>query len=144
MQANPDRSSLFLLCSAIALSCAATSVNAELRANFIEGAPKDRFQITNESGCVLKDAEVLLDLSTSSAGLIFDVTSRGAGVEVFQPLEIVVGSARLAKVPDVEDGQSSVRLEVADLSPGEAIAFTIDVDEVMSEKPGLEPGRGLA
>ncbi len=134
MHSNHFRPSFSLLCSVFVAAFAATSVHADLRASFIEGAPKDRFQIANESACILKDAEVLVDLSTSSAGLIFDVTNEGAGVEVYQPLEIVAGSDRLSKIPDVEDGQSSIRLEVTALSPGEAIAFTIDVDDTLGRR----------
>ena len=87
---------------------------------------------------------MLVDLSTSSAGLIFDVTGSGAGVEVYQPLEIVLGSARLASVPEVEDGQSSIRLEVADLGPGEAIAFTIDVDDTLGSRAITVSGTEIA
>jgi len=144
MQSMLNRSSCFALCVATVLTCTAASAQAGLRASFFEGAPKDRFQIRNESGCVLKDAEVLVDLSTSTAGLIFDVTDQGAGVEVYQPLEMVAGSTALANIPNVEDGQSSIRLEVAELEPGEAIAFTIDVDDTLGTRAITVSGAEIA
>ncbi|MEL7151039.1 MAG: aggregation factor core [Pseudomonadota bacterium] len=144
MQSMLNRSSCFSFCVAVVLTGTAASAQAGLRANFFEGAPKDRFQIRNESGCVLKDAEVLVDLSTSSAGLIFDVTDRGAGVEVYQPLEMVAGSKALTNIPNVEDGQSSIRLKVAELEPGEAIAFTIDVDDTLGTRAITVSGAEIA
>lgn len=132
------------LCAIAALALTATAGSAELRASFIEGAPKDRFQFTNASACVLKDAEVLLDLSTSTAGLIFDVTAQGGGVEVYQPLDIVAGSQQLAAIPVVEDGQSSIRLNIVELSPGDVIAFTIDVDDTLGSRAITVSGAEIA
>ena len=102
---------------------------ADLRVSFIEGAPKDRFEIVNIGACALAGSSVLLDLSTSAAGLIFDVTDQGAGVEVFQPLEIVAGAEALVATPAVQDGQNQIQFDIASLSPGQAIGFTIDVDD---------------
>ena len=52
---------------------------ADLDVRFLEGAPKDRFIFHNNSNCSLETARLVLDLSGSSAGLIFDVTGKGAG-----------------------------------------------------------------
>jgi hypothetical protein len=70
-----------------------------------------------------------LDLSGSASGLIFDVTSTGAGVEVFQPLELVAGKAALTMLPAVKDGDNKLVLNIGALGPDERIAFTIDVDD---------------
>ena len=47
---------------------------ADLEVTFRDGAPKDRFSITNSGTCDLSAMSVLIDLSSSPAGLIFDVT----------------------------------------------------------------------
>lgn len=114
---------------ACALLAAPSIASADLRVSFVEGAPKDRFEIKNTGACARAGSSVLLDLSTSAAGLIFDVTDQGAGVEVFQPLEIVAGAEALVTTPAVQDGQNQIQFDIASLSPGQAIGFTIDVDD---------------
>jgi hypothetical protein len=103
--------------------------DTSITARFIEGAPKDRFEVSNISACPLVDATVIVDLSSSPAGLIFDVSSSGAGVEVFQPFEVAQNAETLKRQPHVRDGQSEVHLEIGTLPAGETLAFTIDVDD---------------
>jgi hypothetical protein len=55
-------------------------VSAAIGVRFIEGAPKDRF----------------------------DVTGTGAGIEMFQPFELVVGPEALATRPKVVDGERGI------------------------------------
>ncbi len=110
---------------------AAAPATADLAVRFDEGAPKDRFSFENTGACAIEGATVTLDLGGSAAGLIFDVTSEGAGVEVFQPLEFVSGVEALMDVPEVIDGQNTVTLNVANLAPGAVLAFTIDVDDTL-------------
>lgn len=105
--------------------------NANILTQFDEGAPKDRFTFTNQSACSMDNVELLLDLSTSLAGLVFDIQAGGSGVEVFQPLEFVVGSNLLSAMPTVEDGANSVVLDIASLPSGAAISFTIDIDDTL-------------
>lgn len=105
------------------------SAHAEFSVRFDEGAPKDRFTLSNLSGCTLQNTRVMLDLSTSNAGLIFDVTASGAGVEVYQPLEFVRGEGNLASIPGILDGDNELALEIRELKAGGSIAFTIDVDD---------------
>ncbi|MEM9968601.1 MAG: aggregation factor core [Pseudomonadota bacterium] len=102
---------------------------ADVVVQFTEGAPKDRFTITNDGECALGKAEVSLDLSAAPAGLIFDVTGQGAGVQVFQPFEVVAGANRLAALPRVLDGDTAVTLALTGLAARESVAFTIDVDD---------------
>lgn len=120
------------------LSCAigllAGSAAADLNVSFIEGAPKDRFRIENTSACALSGSTVRLDLSTSKGALIFDVTAAGQGVEVFQPFELTEGAQALAERPQVSDGQSAIDLAIETLAPGQAIAFTIDVDDTIDQR----------
>lgn len=104
---------------------------ADLIAKFDEGAPKDRFTFVNEGKCALEDATIRLDLSGSKAGLIFDTTDKGAGVEVFQPLEFVSGVESLSALPSVGDGDTIIELKLTELNPNQPISFTIDVDDTM-------------
>ncbi|MBO9453111.1 aggregation factor core [Tropicibacter sp. R16_0] len=130
---KPHRKSLFLAASACLL-LSATVAQAGLSIRFIEGAPKDRFQIENTGSCDITAATLRLDLSSSQGALIFDVTSTGAGVEVFQPFELVEGQEALASVPAVVDGQNTLDLAVDRLKPGAAIGFTIDVDDTIGTR----------
>lgn len=114
-----------------ALSSASSAASDGLVARFVEGAPKDLFVLENASKCDLKSARIILDLSGSSAGLIFDVTGSGAGVEVFQPLEIVSGASALRTLPELRDGDNRLELQISGLSKGNAISFTIDVDDTL-------------
>ncbi len=121
----------------IAFVCAfttATAAKSDLRVRFVEGAPKDKFVIENTGDCAISDSRVLLDLSTSKGKLIFDVTSQGGGVNVFQPFELVEGGDALATLPSVVDGQSEIQLEISNLKPQGTIAFTIDVDDTIGQR----------
>ncbi|SDL45385.1 hypothetical protein [Aliiruegeria lutimaris] len=102
---------------------------ADVTVAFLEGAPKDRFVVTNNGACDLSELSIKLDLSSSASGIIFDVTARGAGVEVFQPLEMVAGEHLVSKMPVVSDGDRSVTLGLSRFPSGETVAFTIDVDD---------------
>ena len=112
----------------------ATSAQADVLVRFSEGAPKDRFTITNMVDCAIGPIEVTVDLSTSASGLIFDVTGNGAGVEVYQPFELVAGEALIDGMPRVEDGDQAVRLQITGLEPGARVAFTIDVDDTIGAR----------
>lgn len=107
----------------------ATPALADLEVQFREGAPKDRFTLTNTSDCTLSAVRVTIDLSGSAAGLIFDVSENGAGVEVFQPFDLVSGREFLSTLPVVEDGQTDIVLDLVSLGPNQDVSFTIDVDD---------------
>jgi len=106
--------------------------NAELFVRFVESAPKDRFSIENRSDCAIEAQTLVLDLGQSAAGLIFDTEATGAGVEVFQPLDLVAGEEFLAVAPGVADGDNRVELSVASLPVSGEIRFTIDVDDTLA------------
>lgn len=114
---------------AVAIMSISTPSVSDVIVQFDEGAPKDRFTITNSGTCPLTDATLLIDLGASAAGLIFDVTELGAGVSVFQPLELVAGRDFLSDIPQVRDGDNRLELPITSLTPGQSIAFTIDVDD---------------
>ncbi|MCF2904997.1 aggregation factor core [Octadecabacter sp. CECT 8868] len=117
--------------SAVALSSAAA---ADLQVEFIEGAPKDRFVITNVGDCALGAGQFEIDFVNSSAGLIFDVSNEGAVVEVFQPSEITVGAEYLTSQPLITDGDQRAILDMSGIGVTETIAFTIDVDDTIGTR----------
>lgn len=128
----PQRLTSCLLTTALVLGAAPALADVGVR--FIEGAPKDRFEITNEGACALVATEIVIDLRGSAAGLVFDVTGTGAGVEVFQPFELVAGADALASTPRVADGDRQVTLSVRRLAPAARIGFTIDVDDTVGPR----------
>ena len=97
--------------SLIVLIFSALPSLASIQVRFDEGAPKDRFTIENAGNCDLGSTVISIDLSGSPHGLIFDVTGKGAGVQVFQPFELVNGGENLRKIPIVKDGDDQVTLE---------------------------------
>lgn len=105
-----------------------TLTMADINVQFIEGAPKDRFVIA-VTGCPLPTAQIALDLGTAPAGLIFDVTASGAGVEVFQPVELVSGQASMATVTD---GDQVLLLDVPGLTDGAPVTISADIDDTMA------------
>ena len=114
-----------------ALCVATPALSANLTVSFQDGAPKDRFTISYDGSCATGAMQVDIDLGTAPAGLIFDTTGAGAGVQVFQPLEWVMGSARTSAVTD---GDTVVSLALDALAPGETLAFTIDIDDTTSDR----------
>ncbi len=112
----------------------ATPAFSDIAFSFNEGAPKDRFTITNTGSCSIENATIMLDLSTSKSGLIFDVTGKGAGVEVFQPLQLTSGADALRTSPRVKDGDNRINFEIKQLAAGKKISFTIDVDDTLGSR----------
>lgn len=119
----------------IIIAIVSSTARADIMVKFTEGAPKDRFTVVNVGACALGPATIRLDLSGSSAGLIFDTTSAGAGVEVYQPFELVMGADVVRGTPAVTDGDTAMTLEVSDLAPNGHVAFTIDVDDTQTNGP---------
>lgn len=116
---------------AILLILAAFPVQADLSARFIEGAPKDMFRFSAETACLEGPVRLTVDLSGSHAGLIFDVTGGGAGVDVFQPFELVSGEDYVISVDAVRDGDQRLSLHLSQLPDQVEISFTIDLDDTL-------------
>lgn len=115
---------------AIAIACMiGTASQADVNVTFFEGAPKDKFVLTNVGSCELESVNLTLDLTGSDSGLIFDVTDSGQGVEVFQPFQFVSGQDLVADTPNVGDGDKTVTLSMDRFGIGQSIAFTIDLDD---------------
>ncbi|MGH1477109.1 MAG: aggregation factor core [Geminicoccales bacterium] len=129
---------------AAVLFCWASPLSADVQVRFDEGAPKDRFTISNLDGCSLGAAAITIDLRGSAYGLIFDVTGRGAGVEVFQPFELSEGSENLKAAPVVRDGDNQLTLDLHDLAAGASLSFTIDVDDTANNREITVSGSEIA
>lgn len=134
MTVKPFPAMTFTVLISFTISLVAAPVLADVQVTFREGAPKDRFTITNTGSCALGPVDVTIDLSSSSAGLVFDVTGQGAGVEVFQPFELVAGNSLLSSTPSVRDGDNSLTLALTNLEQGQSVAFTIDVDDTIGAR----------
>ena len=109
---------------------AANACDAQLSARFIESAPRDRFELTNESSGDWSVANVTLDLTASNGQLIFDTESGGIGVEVFQPFrQENASTAVLADAMLPADGDDTLALDFDAFGPAAQYQFTIDVDD---------------
>ncbi len=129
-------SGLFTLIFAVAAFTNAGQANAAyttLSVTFEESAPKDIFTIRNTGSCKTGALSLSIDLSSSKSGLIFDPTASGAGVEVFQPLEIQRGQNLVTSVSDVRDGDSKVTFALKSLKPEAVVSFTVDVDDTLRQ-----------
>ncbi|MGJ8610631.1 MAG: hypothetical protein ACSHWY_06030 [Octadecabacter sp.] len=122
------------LLSTALITLFATSVAADVSVTFRDGAPKDRFAITNTADCETAPFDLTIDLVGSPSNLIFDITGDGAGVEVFQPFELVSGSDSVLGVSDVSDGDTMLTLSMAALPAGGGVAFTIDLDDTVGTR----------
>jgi len=115
--------------AALALLIGATPALADITVDFIEGAPKDRFVLRTTGACPTGPIAVTIDLAPAAGGVIFDTTGSGAGVEVFQPFELVSGASQVVSPPSVSDGDQTVTLSLSTLTPQTPVAFTVDVDD---------------
>lgn len=123
------------IAGAAALAIIAQPALADLSVRFLEGAPKDRFIITSEGGvCADGPVSIVVDMSGSAGALIFDVTGEGAGVEVYQPFELVSGGTLVSGASRVVDGDSALQLDLETIAPGTEVAFTIDVDDTIGAR----------
>lgn len=104
---------------------------ANVEVVFVESAPKDRFVIKNTGECDLKDLILNVNLSKSAGRLIFDTTASGAGVDVFQPFEVVKGNLKLISSNKVNDGDKKLSLSIDSIKPKKSASFSIDVDDTL-------------
>lgn len=126
------------ICTVFAAAAAAAvggSAHADLSVRFVESAPTDRFEIENTGLCPIGRLTVTIDLAGSAAGLLFDTTGAGAGVQVFQPLRIAQGEERVERLAEIADGDQILSASLTGLSPGEAVVLTIDVDDTLAAGP---------
>lgn len=114
---------------------AAAPALAEIEVAFTEGSPTDVFSIRHDGDCALGPFTLEIDLSASAGGLYFDTTAGGAGLQTYQPFELIAGAERVTAISPVGDGDARVRLSFSRFEPGERVAFTIDVDDRMTAGP---------
>jgi len=107
---------------------------ADLDIEFIEGAPKDRIVISNSGPCKLHAPTLTIDLTSATAGLIFDVAEAGDGQEVFQPLDVIEGAYHLDTLPELPDGATALTLQFRSLPAWQQVTITIDMDDSDSER----------
>jgi hypothetical protein len=124
----------------VLIACASSAAANGLTVQFADGAPKDSITFHND-GCPLTDATIVLDLRETPAGLIFDVTAAGAGVEVFQPVETVAGDVAISPVAD---GGQVLHLFVPSFANGETIRLTADLDDTTSNRQITVNGSEMA
>lgn len=110
---------------------ATDSCNLGVEVTFREGAPVDKFTVENKSSA-WQVSNMEIDLKSSKGRLIFDTTSGGKGVEVFQPYKSVSGSAKVTKASFVADGADSISIAFEKFSKGQAFTFSIDVDDQLT------------
>lgn len=127
---------MFRIPLATTLVCfAAQTAPADVSLRFVEGAPKDRFVLTTSgAACAATPMDVTIDLDGSAGALVFDVTEAGAGVEVFQPFELVEGADLVTSRTDVKDGDTQVQLGLTGLASSQNVTFTIDVDDTINAR----------
>lgn len=113
---------------ALALSLTCTAAVADITVRFQESAPKDRFIISSE--CSVADVDLAIDLRGSAGNLIFDVTASGAGVEVFQPVEVQAG---LVAMRPVVDGDQVLSLRIDAIPTDADVIISADLDDVLVE-----------
>ncbi len=99
---------------------------------FREGAPRDRFTVTNDNTTANITA-VEIDLNGSAGRLIFDTIAGGSGVEVFQPYRSETDGTGLIGAPVVADGATSLALRFDNFGPGQSYTFSIDVDDRLTQ-----------
>ncbi|MEL7100408.1 MAG: aggregation factor core [Pseudomonadota bacterium] len=130
--------------TALALAILASPAAAELTVSFVDSAPKDIFEISYVGTCPLPAETLRIDIGTAPAGLIFDTTASGAGVQVFQPFELVAGATLLTEMPVILDGDTIITLPLTGLNSGDVIRFTIDVDDTTSSRQITVSGSKMA
>ena len=133
---------ILLACAALTFTWA-SSAQADIEVRFFEGAPKDRFEFKSTTDCA-GPVTLSLDLAPSAGALIFDVTSAGGGVEVFQPFELVSGGSLVSSSPSVKDGDTTLAMTLGQMPKGTAVSFTIDLDDTLSDRQITVNGSEIA
>lgn len=102
---------------------------AGLTVSFLDGSPHDLFIVDNASDCDLGQFELEIDLSGSRAGSYFDATPEGRGASMSQPFAVASGEAAVARLPEVADGDQTVRISFHYLPRDYRVVFTADIDD---------------
>lgn len=100
-----------------------------LEAVFIEGAPRDRFDLISHAEAPWQVSRVEIVLEGSAGALIFDTAEGGPGRLVSQPFQTGAGEAVLAEVPTLADGARRLVLRFETFEGGQRFGFTTDLDD---------------
>jgi hypothetical protein len=103
----------------------------------VEGSSADRFAVTGLRGCALGPADVTIELSESSAGLIFDVTVNGAGVQAYRSYGTGTCAHALGGEGEIQDGDTDITLTLRDITLGVSVSFTIDLDDTAGARESI-------
>jgi len=103
----------------------ASPAMSDVLVEFDEGAPKDRFTVSNSGDCPLGPMRVVIDISTAPAGLIFDVT----------------GAQAVAFTIDVDDTTSDRQITV---SGSEMSGAQVRIEAGNAAHSGVFDARALA
>ena len=122
------------LCATPLSSASAQAPVGMVQVRFVESVPADTFLFTNTGDCDLGRSEVWLDLRPSIAGLVFDVSESGAGLDRFHRLEITEGGEFIHRVSKLKDGSTALHFQLERLPVGGTIAFKADIDDTLSPK----------
>ena len=104
-----------------------------LEVRFVEGAPRDRFEFSVPPTSASTIRTLRLDLAGSVGDLVFDIAPGGEGVEVYQPFRVERGDALLRDTVRVVDGARRIDLAFDGFGAGARFAFSIDVDDRLSD-----------
>lgn len=109
-----------------------SSCGLNMEARFVESAPRDRFELRNNSQSQWSITSATFDLAPSLGRLVFDTEEGGTGVEVFQPFRAESGNAKLRWLSKLSDGSSIMTLDFNRFESGDDFTFTIDVDDTLT------------
>jgi len=60
------------------------------------------------------------------------VTGAGAGVEVFQPLDVVDQNPLVLAISEISDGDQTLDIGLDEMTPGAKIRVTFDMDDTLT------------
>lgn len=116
------------LCLVAVFALAAGPAPAEIRVTYQDLSP-DIITIRNGSAFDLGPFELTVDLGTSPAGLIFDVSGTGAGFAGWAPLSVIAGGEQVLAIGEVTDGDTRLVVRLDFLAGHGTVAIAVDVDD---------------
>ena len=106
---------------------------ADVSVTYTESAPADIVSLRNNGICETGPFTLVIDLSTSLGGVIFDTEGGGAGVSSWQSFDAIMGAEYLARPPAVTDGGLTLTLYITGMNVGDVLRFGIDLDDTKPE-----------
>ena len=129
-----NAATVFVTCFMIPVSTvSAQTCGPQMRVEFFESSPKDLFIIGNVSAPGWRVTELAILLEGSRGALLFDTAYGGAGLSVYQPLEIAESDIPV-RLAEVQDGSRVLTLgfePAQPLLPGGELTITIDLDDTV-------------